>query len=133
MTGKIILVTPPDDTLLDGFRIISVGLDSHQSAILSKSLLESNHENNVIVYVFEANNSLSWLFEKKIKSDVIIFNADNINSNISDMIIGYLAAQSNSYYFGILRDLQHVNDRVIYSNEDLGSLIEGKIRKKYER
>ena len=61
--------------------------------------------------------------DKKHKSDVIIFNADSEN----DLIVGYMAAQKNSYYFGNLKILNVVNNSAIYNAEQLLELLEKKI------
>lgn len=133
MTGKIIIATPPDDILLDGFRILSVNLNQEQSKTLSDTLLEINSDNNIIVYVYQVGSPIQWLLDKHTKSDIIVFNADSESNGMSEIILGYIAAQLNSYYFGILKDLHHVNDRVLYSSEDLGSLFERKMKRNYER
>ncbi len=129
MTDKIILITPPDDVLLDGLRLLTVNLDNEQSNILSKSLLNLEIESNVIVYVYNTSDPIEWLLDKQIKSDVILFNANSV----PEMIIGYMAAQSKSYYFGTLKDLHLVNNRVIYNTEDLGSLLDRKMKRNHER
>lgn len=130
MTGKIVVVTPPDDTLLDGFRILSVNLDTEQSKMLSDTLLEIESEKNIILYVYQIGNPITWLLDKHTKADLILFNANTHPDGMTELLIGYIAAQHNSYYFGTLKDLHHVNDRVIYSTEDLGSLFERKMKRK---
>ena len=58
--------------------------------------------------------------DKKHKSDIIIFNADSDN----DIVVGYLAAQTNSYYFGNLKLLSTVNRSAIYNTDQLYDLLE---------
>ena len=50
MTNSVIVVTPPDDTLLDGVRIALVDLSPNQTQIISDSLKEINNNNRVILY-----------------------------------------------------------------------------------
>jgi hypothetical protein len=115
--NKVILVTEPDDISVDGIRILMVDLDQDQTQIISEALVELNDTPTIISYVWNSSNSTEWLFDKKHKSDLIIFNADSENH----LIIGYLAAQKNSYYFGNLKLLQKVNNSAIY---DVNSCIE---------
>jgi len=123
MTNSVIVVTPPDDTLLDGVRIALVDLAPDQTQIISDSLKEINNNNRVILYYWKMGNPVDWLLNIKPKADLIIFNADAQANGAIELIIGYMAAQSNSYYFGTLRDLNKVNDSVIYSKEDLKELL----------
>lgn len=110
MTDKVILVTPPDDVLLDGLRLLLIDLSPEQSSVVSTALttIESF---TVIAYVWKSSNDIDWLFDKKHKANLIIFNADSQN----ETLVGYFAAQKNSYYFGNLKSLQSVNKSAIYS------------------
>ena len=128
MTDKILIVTSPDDVTLDGIRILAVNLTQEQGQIVSSALLQFDNFNVTITnYVWKTGNDTSWLIDKKFKSDVIIFNADDTNSTI----VGYMAAQAKSYYFGTLKDLHLANNRTIYSADDILLLLE-KIVKKHE-
>ncbi len=109
MTNKVTLITAPDDVIEDGLRILLVGLTSAQSAIISDALKSMKQIPNTIIYVWN-NDPLPWLFDKKSKSQMIIFNAEIENSEL----VGYLAAQAKSHYFGILRSLDIINNRAIY-------------------
>jgi len=126
MTDKIIVVTPPDDIALDGIRILAVNLAQEQGQIISNALLQFDNFNfNIINYVWNTGNDIAWLLDKKIKSDLIIFNA-NVDDNT---ITGYLAAHSKSYYFGTLKDLHLANNRAIYTTEDVLNLLEINVKK----
>jgi len=132
MTDKIIVVTPPDDILLQGIRILHVNLDEDQSSIVSVALMESDLPHNIINYVWKMGNRVDWLLDKAPKCDIIIFNADNKNRDSGiDVILGWTAAQPQSYYFGTLKDLHQVNDRAIYTAEDFLNLME-KISKRHD-
>ena len=122
MTNKILVITPPDDTVLQGLRITHVNLTNEQTAIVSQAILKNNLSHNVINYVWHIGNPISWLLQMKSKSNLIIFNADSDPE--SDMITGYLAADPRSYYFGTLRDLHVANDRVILNSDEILNLLE---------
>lgn len=119
MTDKIILVTAPDDTLLDGKRIISVNLNIDQQQILSDALNQTEHSRCLVVYIWNDQDDIDWFFDKKSKADIIIFNADSTN----ELIVGYCAAHQNSYYFGSLRSLHKVNNSAIYSVDQCVDII----------
>jgi hypothetical protein len=126
MTDKILVITAPDDAPLDGVRILAVNLTQEQGHIVSNALLEFDNFNiNVINYVWKTGEDVSWLLDKKAKSDVIIFNADSDNNTVT----GYLSAQSKSCYFGTLKDLHLANNRAIYSIEDVLTLLEIIVKK----
>jgi hypothetical protein len=42
MTDKILVVTPPDDTPLDGIRVLHVQLTEEQRQIVSSAMLNAN-------------------------------------------------------------------------------------------
>lgn len=111
MTDKILIVTAPDDCLLDGKRILVVNLTADQKQIISDTLRQIDTEKHVIVYVWNDVEDVKWMLDKKHKCQLIMFNADSENHIIS----GYLAAQSNSYYFGSLKTLSSVNNSAIYN------------------
>ena len=119
MTGKVLVVTPPDDVMLDGFRLLLVDLDADQTKTVSDSLLKISSDTLVITYLWNTNDSIDWLLDKKIKSNLIIFNANSQN----ELIVGYMAAQKKSHYFGTLKSLASVNAKAIYASEDCESLI----------
>lgn len=124
MTDKILIVTPPDDILLQGIRILHVQLNEEQSAIVSSALMQTNLPHNIINYVWKMGNRVDWLLDKTPKCDLILFNAGGPTDPGLDIILGWTAAQHQSYYFGTLRDLHKANDRVIYNSDDILKLLE---------
>ncbi len=127
MTDKVIIVTSPDDTTLDGIRLLLVNLSQEQGQEVSTALMNSNLEDTTVVYIWN-NESVQWLLDKKAKSDLIIFNAESNN----DILVGYLSAQPKSYYFGTLKDLHLANNRAIYNAKDVLTLLE-KISKNHDK
>ena len=119
MTNKVILVTEPDDIAYDALRILLVNLTTEQTQMLSESLSKIDHLPITVLYIWN-NNSSDWLFDKQHKSHYIIFNAEHEN----ELITGYMAAQRNSSYFGILKNLAKVNTKAIYSIDDCIKLLE---------
>ena len=120
MSDKIILVTPPDDVLIDGLRILLVDLNPAQTELISDSLKQLTTMPNIITYVWNTDQNIDWLLDKKHKSWLTFFNADSEN----DVIIGYMAAQVNSYYFGTLKTLGTVNDSAIYNIDQIINILE---------
>lgn len=127
MTSKILVVNSPDDVIEDGFRLLVVDLEKSQGEIISSVLLDVA-KSTIILYTWCNTENISWLFDKKNKSDLIIFNAESLNQTI----IGYISAQPNSYYFGVLRDLNIVNSNVILDKESSFNIIQTHIGN-YER
>jgi hypothetical protein len=124
MSDKVLLVTAPDDVLVDGVRILLVDLVPEQQQIISNALAQLATIPNVVLYIWNSSNDASWLLDKKSKSDTIIFNANSEN----DVIIGYMAAQSNSHYFGTLKILSLVNNSTIYNIEQVSTILENVIK-----
>ncbi len=119
MTDHVILVTDPDDIQIDGIRILLVDLNVDQNQTVSDSLARAEGFGNIITYIWRTGDSVDWLLDKKHKSELIIFNADSEN----DIIIGYMAAQKYSYYFGTLKNLSMANSRNIYNADDVTQII----------
>jgi hypothetical protein len=125
MTDKIIVVTPPDDILLDGPRLLLVNLNQEQLQAVSTAVMTLDIENHtVITFVWKLGDSVEWMLNTKLKSKIIIFNADMLDNESGDLINGYLLAQGNSYYFGNLKDLHMANNRVLYNSDDVKILLE---------
>jgi hypothetical protein len=63
MTDKIVIVTPPDDILTDGVRVLLFDLVDEQTAILSDALKQLRDTTaNAIVYSYNSlNENIDWL------------------------------------------------------------------------
>jgi len=110
MSDRLMLVTSPDDILITGVRILLVDLSAEQSSVISKALTDMLEIPVVIVYSWQLGDPEEWLFDKVLKSQLIIFNAESEEQ----AIVGYLAGKRNSIFFGDLKSLKHVNKFVIY-------------------
>ena len=122
MTDKILVVTAPDDILQSGIRIAHINLSQPQSQTISQALMQSTLPHTIINYVWNQGDSKLWLFDKISKADLILFNADCDEETA--MLTGWMSADPRSYYFGDLRDLNIVNDRVLYNSDDILKLLE---------
>lgn len=125
MTNKVILVTPPDDVLYDGFRILLVSLDQTQTQMLSSALYAIEDLPSTIVYIYNPGDDTDWLFDKKLKSNIIIFDADSADQ----ALVGYLTAQKNSYHFGDQKTLRKIANSAIYDMHGLKQILEEQISK----
>lgn len=119
MSDHVVIVTSPDDFLPDSFRFMLVDLNDDQTQLVSSALLKLNKVGNIVVYSYKSSDPIEWLLDKRVKSDFVIFNAESNN----DILVGYLSAQKNSYYFGTLKTLAQANRSAIYSVEDVLNLI----------
>lgn len=122
-SNKLSLVTPPDDILTDSFRILSVGINQEGTALMSSALTRLPSIPDTVLYVWQSNNNLEWLFDKKNKSNLIIFDTNSI----SPELIGYFSAQVDSYYFGSLRDLSIINNNRIEDVDQFYNILENYI------
>lgn len=127
MTDKIIVVTAPDDIQLDGLRILLVDLRPEQTQLISEALSKLESIPTIITYIWKISDGTEWLLDKKHKADLIIFNAEGND----DVIIGYMAAQANSHYFGYLKSVTSANRSAIYSVDQIYNILEKSI-KQYE-
>lgn len=119
MTDKIVVVTPPDDVLIDGFRILLVDFSESQASFFSQFLLScENPKQTIITYHWRCHQDYSWVIDKKHKSNLILVNAESENQ----IIVGYFIAQPNCYYFGSLKNLSVCNPRLINSDDYLKNL-----------
>lgn len=121
--NQISLVTAPDDVLHDALRITLVQLDAEQTQAVSDALTSLETIPPMVLYVWQMGNPISWLLDKKAKSNIIIFNGNVSPDGATELIVGYIAAHPNSYYFGTLKDLSQANPRAIYNIDDLKSII----------
>lgn len=121
--NKLILVTPPDDIDYDGLRILLVGIQQERTNLISSALTQLPSIPNTVLYMWTAGNDISWLLDKKRKSDLIIFDVDNLPGEL----VGYLVAQTNSYYFGHIRELGIINNNSILDVSQCYELLENTI------
>ncbi len=122
------IITSPDDKFIDGVKILCVDLVHDQSQLISNTLINLNPQCDLALYVWKSGDNIDWLLDKKDKSDIIFFNAESIHQSL----IGYLAAHKKSYYFGILKDIDRINNKAIY-NVDFLKTIMGDVLKNNEK
>ena len=111
--NKVTIVTPPDDILLDGIRVLTYDLTSSQNDIVSQAIRDI--QKDIIVYIAKSTDDVQWTLDKKQKSSIIIINAESENQTM----VGYLVAQPNSFYMGNLKSLKVVNTRELINIESI--------------
>ena len=124
MNDKVVVVTAPDDVLINSPRICLVNLDPEQSKLISDILLNIKLDSVLVIYMWTGNDSIDWFLDKFYKSDLVIFNAD-----ICDTVTGFVSASKKSYYFGQLKELSSANPRTLYAYDDCKNLINSFIEK----
>jgi len=117
--NKITIITPPDDIPQDGVRILVYGCKEEHTLLISSVIYQLEDCKPTIIYVSNGQKDSEWTLDKKLKCSIIVFNAEAEDQTM----IGYLAAQTNSYYFGQLRTLNTVNSNKIDSKEQLTTII----------
>lgn len=127
MSDKVIIVTSPDDILIDGLRILLVDLTPDQTQVISTALSQFETIPTIVTYV-SSTDDINWCIDKKQKSSLIIFNADSENQTLA----GYMAAQRNSHYFGNLKSLSIINNSALHTTEQIYNLL-GNAVADYER
>jgi hypothetical protein len=125
MADRVLVVTHPDDSLEDGVRLLLVDLTSEQLHTVSEILAKVETPILIVAYIWKTGISTDWALDKKHKADYIIFNADSSDQTL----VGYLAAQHNSSYFGTLRSINRVNKSAILDTDQCATIIENIIDK----
>lgn len=125
--NKLLLVTPPDDVFVDALRILLVGISPEKTNMISDALTKLPNIPDTVLYMWNSNNPVEWLIDKKHKAQTIIFDVDGVSGEIA----GYLLAQKNSHYFGIVKDLGLINNSTILDGEQCYNILENVI-KQYE-
>ena len=123
--NKITLVTFPDDVLHDGIRILIFDLTPAHTQLISGVLYNMKEIQNTVIYVSNGQDDTQWALDKKQKCSIILYNAESQNQTM----VGYLTAQSNSYYFGELKTLSSVNNNKIISKEQIEMIMEDQYKK----
>ena len=125
MSDKILMVTEPDDSFLEGSRIFLFDLDPEQYAIFSSALLNFESVPATIVYNSNFSTNINWIIDKVLITDLIIFNANSENQQL----VGYFSAKFKTHYFGNLRDLSLVNNSVIFDLHQMKEILENTFNK----
>ena len=123
--NKLTLVTPPDDILVDGIRVLMYDLLPEHTQLISTVLYDMDEIQNTIIYICNGQDDTNWVLDKKAKCSIIVYNAESQNQTM----VGYFTAQSNSYYFGNLLSLEQVNRNKIISKEQIKMIMEDQYKK----
>jgi hypothetical protein len=120
MNNKVTLVTYPDDVAHDGIRILGFDLQPHQTQLISDSFNSLDQIPHLVVYLANGQDDSKWIIDKKHKCSIILINAESQDQTM----VGYLAAQGNSHYFGTLRSISCANRSVIDDKHQLTTVLE---------
>lgn len=118
MNEKFTIITPPDDLQVEAKRILLFDLQVDQTNEISIILKSCDINSDIIFYVWKPSNCIDWLFDKILKSDLIIFNAESTEQSL----VGYLFSKKNSYYFGNLRSLHKFKKNKILDQIELNNI-----------
>jgi len=118
--NNITLVTAPDDIHIDANRILAFDLTVAQSKMISDALTHLDNLPDTVMYIAKSNDNPQWILDKKLKSSIILFNADSDNQTF----VGYLAAQQRSYYFGTLKSIGQANTYLLKNMDDITTMME---------
>jgi hypothetical protein len=116
---SLTVVTPPDDVLIPSKRILLVNLTAEQTGIISNALLTSENQDPAVIYVWQSGQCSDWVLDKKIKSNLIVFDA-----NAEDCLItGIMACDTKAHYFGTLFNYRSINTNAIVDIAKLKKLL----------
>jgi len=118
--NNITLVTAPDDIHIDAVRILTYDLDNDQSQLVSNALTSMDNLYDTVMYIAKSNDDPQWILDKKIKSSIIILNAESDNQTL----VGYLAAQPGSYYFGTIKTIGQAKTNILRNVDDVIKMME---------
>lgn len=119
MSDKILVITEPDDYFDDAIRLLFVDLDSNQTKMFTKPLLDIPTEKSIVCYYWALDTSMTWLLDKLAKSHLIFFNNDSSHREL----VGFLTANSKAYGLGNNRFLGKFINRNIVDSDEIKSLI----------
>lgn len=117
--SSVTVITPPDDILDDANRLLLVDLSVEQLELVSNALIDLDFDDRLITYIWKIGEDISWLIDKKLKSNIVIFNAESENQ----LIVGYMIGKKNSFYLGNLRDLNIINNSRINDKQELVDIL----------
>lgn len=113
------VVTPPDDVLIDAKRVLLFDPTVEQTQLISSCLSANDFGCDIVFYIWRLGDDLDWLFDKILKYDVAILNADTQDQGL----LGYLFAKSNSYYIGNIRSLTNLKKSAVLDVDHLNTIL----------
>jgi hypothetical protein len=124
MSERVIVVTPPDDILVDAKRILLFDPTVEQTQTISQCLSNIDLDTSVIFYIWRVGNDLDWLLDKSLKYDLMILNAETQEQSM----LGYLFSKPNSYYVGNMRSLSRLKNNQINDTDHLNTILKERIK-----
>jgi hypothetical protein len=123
MPDKVFVVTFPDDVLIDAKRILLFDPTIEQTQLISSCLSANDFGCDIVFYIWRIGDGLDWLFDKILKYDVAILNAETEEQGL----LGYLFAKSNSYYIGNIRSLSKLKKSEVLDIDHLNSILKERL------
>lgn len=123
MTAKVTVVTPPDDIICDAKRILLFDPTIDQTQFISDCLMKCSFDSDVVFYIWRFGESLDWLYDKMLKYDLVIMNAETPEQGL----LGYLFAKPHSYYLGNLRSLCKLKKNNIIDADHLNNIFKERL------
>ena len=123
MSERVIVVTPPDDVLVEAKRILLFDPTVDQTQMISQCLSDIELINTVVFYIWRTGDDLNWLLDKALKYDLLILNADTSEQSM----LGYLFSKPNSYYLGNIRSLSQLKNNQIYDADHLNTILKERL------
>lgn len=123
MSDQVIVVTPPDDILIEANRILLFDPTVEQTQLISQSLASLEFDVTVIFYIWRSGDDLEWLLDKALKYDLLILNAETIEQTM----LGYLFSKPNSYYIGNIRSLSSLKNNQINDQDHLNTILKERL------
>ena len=123
MSDQVIVVTPPDDILIEANRILLFDPTVEQTQLISQSLASLEFDVTVIFYIWRSGDDLDWLLDKALKYDLLILNAETIEQTM----LGYLFSKPNSYYIGNIRSLSSLKNNQINDQDHLNTILKERL------
>jgi hypothetical protein len=123
MPDKVLVVTFPDDVIIDAKRILLFDPTAEQTQLISSCLSASEFGCDIVFYIWRFGDDIDWLLDKILKYDLAILNADTEEQGL----LGYLFAKPNSYYIGNIRSLSKLKKSEVLGTDHLNSILKERL------
>jgi hypothetical protein len=123
MPDKVLVVTFPDDVIIDAKRILLFDPTAEQTQLISSCLSASEFGCDIVFYIWRFGDDIDWLLDKILKYDLAILNADTEEQGL----LGYLFAKPNSYYIGNIRSLSKLKKSEVLDIDHLNSILKERL------
>lgn len=123
MLDKVVVVTSPDDVLIDAKRILLFDPTIEQTQLISTCLANNDFGCDIVFYIWRFGDDINWLLDKILKYDIAILNADTQEQ----ALLGYIFSKPNSYYIGNIRSLDKLKKSAILDIDHLNTIFKERL------